>query len=319
MSKTRITAEPGVPLVIISREFTAPREQVFRAYTEPDLLVRWLGPRDLTLTVERYEVCDGGRWRYVHADSGGGTYGFHGVFHGEPSPERITQTFEYEGAPGHVKLDAITFTSTVNGTLVETVSAFPSVADRDAMVASGMERGVTDSDARLEELLASLPASYCHPDDLPAGRPTSLDRLDALTGPWEMEAIFDAGYFGPGSAEVTARGGRTTFEWVQGRFFLIQRFVAENPVAPSGIAIIGAGQEPGTFQQHYYDSRGVTRVYQMSLDNGVWRLWRDAPGFCQRYTGRISDGGKTITGAWEKSTDGREWAHDFRLTYIKED
>lgn len=319
MSKTQITADPGVPLITISREFGAPRELVFRAHTEPDLLVRWLGPRDLTLTVDRYEVRDGGRWRYVHADADGSTYGFHGVFHGEPSAERITQTFEYEGAPGHVKLDTITFTPTSNGTFVETVFAFPSVADRDAMVAAGMERGVRDADERLDELLTSLPASSPYPGDLPDGRPASLDRLDALVGQWGVEATFDAGYFGPDSAKVTARDGRTTFEWAQGRFFLIQRFDVENPpAAPSGIAIIGAGPELGTFEQHYYDSRGVTRVYQMSLDNGIWRLWREAPGFWQRYTGRISDDGKTITGAWEKSADGREWSHDFGLIYIRE-
>jgi hypothetical protein len=159
-----------------------------------------------------------------------------------------------------------------------------------------------------------------HPDspgDVPAGRPLSLDRLDALIGRWEMEATFDAGYFGPGSAAIAQRGGRTTFEWLEGRFFLTQRFVTEHPAAPSGIAIIGAGAEPETFTQHYYDSRGVARIYQMTLDGGVWRLWRDAPGFWQRYTGMISGDGNRITGAWEGSADGREWKHDFGLSYIK--
>ena len=132
-----------------------------------------------------------------------------------------------------------------------------------------------------------------------------------------MEATFEAGYFGPGSPAMTNRGGRTTFEWLDGRFFLTQRFVTAHPAAPSGIAIIGAGPRPDTFTQHYYDSRGVTRVYQMTLNGNRWELWRQAPGFWQRYTGRISDDGNTITGAWEGSADGQEWKHDFGLTYVK--
>jgi hypothetical protein len=135
----------------------------------------------------------------------------------------------------------------------------------------------------------------------------------------EKEASCAAGYFGPGTPPITGRGGRTTFEWLEGRFFLTQRFVSEHPAAPSGIAIIGAGAGPQTFEQHYYDSRGVGRVYQMSLDGRVWKLWREELGFWQCYTGQISDDGTTIKGAWEGSADGHEWKHDFGLTYIKVD
>ena len=156
------------------------------------------------------------------------------------------------------------------------------------------------------------------PGDIPAERPASLDRLDVLIGQWEMEASFEVGFFGPGTPPITGRG-RTTFEWLEGRFFLTQRFVNEHPAAPSGITIIGAGADPETFEQHYYDSRGVVRVYQMSLGGGVWKLWREAPGFWQRYTGQIAEDGATIKGAWEASADGREWKHDFGLTYIKVD
>jgi uncharacterized protein YndB with AHSA1/START domain len=154
MSKTQITAEPGMPQIIVTREFDAPRDLVFRAYTDPDLLEQWLGPRDLALTVERYDTRDGGRWRYIHTDYEGNSYAFHGVFHGDPSPEAIVQTFEFEGAPGHVKLDTTMLEQRDGKTLVRTVSAFPSVQDRDAMIASGTERGVHHSAERLEELLA---------------------------------------------------------------------------------------------------------------------------------------------------------------------
>ena len=156
MSKTAITAEPGIPVIVITREFGAPRELVFRAHTDPDLLARWLGPRDLTTTVDRYEARNGGSWRYTQSDAQGNSYGFHGVFHGDPSPDAIVQTFEFEGAPGHVCLQTATLAERAGKTLLRTVSAFQSVADRDAMLASGMERGVHDSGERLAELLAQL-------------------------------------------------------------------------------------------------------------------------------------------------------------------
>ncbi len=158
MSKTVITAEPGMPQIIISREFDAPRDLLLRAHTDPDLLVQWLGPRDLAMTIDRYEARDGGTWRYIHKDTEGNEFGFHGVFHGTPSLDVIVQTFEFEGAPGHVKLDTTTLEQRGARTLVRTVSSFQSVEDRDAMIASGMERGVRDSGDRLAELLAKQQA-----------------------------------------------------------------------------------------------------------------------------------------------------------------
>jgi uncharacterized protein YndB with AHSA1/START domain len=158
MGKTQIIAEPGMPQIIVTREFDAPRELLFRAHTDPELLAQWLGPRDLTMAVDQYEVRDGGKWRYVSTDAAGNEYGFHGVFHGNPSPDGIVQTFEFEGWPGRVALDTVTLQERDGKTLVRSVSSFQSVEDRDGMVASGMERGVRDSNERLEELLAKLQA-----------------------------------------------------------------------------------------------------------------------------------------------------------------
>jgi uncharacterized protein YndB with AHSA1/START domain len=158
MGNTQITAEPGMPQIIITREFDAPRDLVFRAHTDPELLAQWLGPRDLTMTVDQYDVRDGGKWRYVSKDSAGNEYGFHGVFHGTPSPDGIVQTFEFEGVPGHVALDTLTLQERDGKTLLRSVSSFQSVEDRDGMVASDMERGVRESDERLGELLAKLQA-----------------------------------------------------------------------------------------------------------------------------------------------------------------
>jgi hypothetical protein len=163
----------------------------------------------------------------------------------------------------------------------------------------------------------SNPAAPPGPADVPAGRPEALDGLDVLVGQWQMEASFAAGSFGPGTAATTQRGGLTIFEWLDGRYFLIQRFVVDHPAAPSGIAIIGPGGPAGPLEQHYYDSRGVARVYQASLDGGTWKLWREAPGFWQRYSGRVSPDGMVIAGAWEASADGRDWSRDFGLTYFK--
>jgi uncharacterized protein YndB with AHSA1/START domain len=158
MSNTQITAEPGIPQIIIEREFDAPRDLVFRAYTDPELVVQWLGPRDLTMKIEEYDVRDGGKWRYISTDADGNEYGFHGVFHGTPSPEGTVQTFEFEGMPGHVTLDTMTLVERDGRTLVRTVSSFQSIEDRDGMVASGMEHGVHDSHERLTELLSKMQA-----------------------------------------------------------------------------------------------------------------------------------------------------------------
>lgn len=156
MSKTQITAEAGIPQIIIEREFDAPRDLVFRAFTDPELIVQWLGPRDLTMRIEKYDVRDGGRWRYVSTDADGNEYGFHGLFHGTPSPDGTVQTFEFEGMPGHVTLETLTLSERHGRTLVRTVSSFQSVEDRDGMVQSGMERGVHDSHERLTELLTTM-------------------------------------------------------------------------------------------------------------------------------------------------------------------
>jgi uncharacterized protein YndB with AHSA1/START domain len=158
MPKTEITAEPGSPLVTITRTFDAPRDLVFRAYTEPALLEQWLGPRGLTTVVETYDTRAGGKWRYVQTSPDGGTHAFHGVFHGDPAPAAIVQTFEYEGVPGHVKMDSVTLTEEDGKTHVRTVASFQSVEDRDAMVAAGMEWGIREGDERLAELLAKLQA-----------------------------------------------------------------------------------------------------------------------------------------------------------------
>jgi uncharacterized protein YndB with AHSA1/START domain len=159
MAKTIIVAPPDQQHILISREFAASREFLFRAHTEPDLLVQWLGPRDLTMTIDRLEVRDGGRWRYTHRDADGNEHGFRGVFHGDPSPAGIVQTFEYEGMPGHVSLETLTFEAGNGTTVIRSNSVYQSVEDRDAMIASGMESGLNEGYDRLDELIARASAA----------------------------------------------------------------------------------------------------------------------------------------------------------------
>ena len=156
MARTQIVAEPGTPFIEITREFDAPRELLFRAHTDPALLVQWLGPRALTTTVEHFDVRHGGTWRYTSRDADGNEYGFRGDFHGTPTPDGIVQTFEFEGMPGHVSLETLTFEERGDRTLLRAKAVFQSVEDRDQMVASGMEQGVTEGYERLDELIARL-------------------------------------------------------------------------------------------------------------------------------------------------------------------
>jgi hypothetical protein len=145
----------------------------------------------------------------------------------------------------------------------------------------------------------------------------SLQALAPLVGEWTMVPTFK----GVPPAEA---GARVSFEWLPGERFLIERWEVPVPEAPDGIAIIGADPaSEGTYLQHYFDSRGVARVYKMSLKEGIWKLWRDEPDFSpldfsQRYTGTFGDDGKTIAGAWEIRHDAKTWEHDFDLTYTKE-
>ena len=145
---------------------------------------------------------------------------------------------------------------------------------------------------------------------------TSLAALEPLVGEWILLAAFD-------ETPPTDVGARVRFEWLPGGQFLIERWEVPVPEAPDGIALIGADPEnEGRYLQHYFDTRGVARVYRMSFEDGVWKLWRDEPDFTpldfsQRYAGTFSADGTTIAGTWEICHDGKTWEHDFDLTYTK--
>jgi uncharacterized protein YndB with AHSA1/START domain len=158
-NKTIITVEPGRQELFITREFDAPRELVFKAYTDPEIYAQWLGPRGLTTTFETFEPVSGGRYRFIQKDKDGNEFAFHGVNHEVTAPERIIGTFEFEGLPesGHVVLETSRFEALPgNRTRVMSQSVYQSVSDRDGMVQSGMERGVNEGYERLDEILEKL-------------------------------------------------------------------------------------------------------------------------------------------------------------------
>ena len=146
-------------------------------------------------------------------------------------------------------------------------------------------------------------------------RADALGRLDVFVGEWVIEARF------PGDQPTAEEGarGRSRFGWDLGRQYLVQRTEVPVPEAPDSLTIVSANPETGAYTQHYYDSRGTTRLYAMTLDDRVWTLTRESPDFspldfAQRFTGTFSADATTISGAWETRLD-RDWRHDFALIY----
>jgi len=156
MEKTEYVIEPGKQEITITRIFEAPRELVFKAFTDPKVVAQWFGPREYTTTIDKMEARPGGLWRFVQRDQSGNEFAFHGVHHDMVAPERIVATFEFEGVPGHVLLQTVTFEPLGGKTRMVEQLVYQSVADRDGMVAAGMQRGSDDSMDRLAELLANM-------------------------------------------------------------------------------------------------------------------------------------------------------------------
>ena len=153
--KTQIIAEPGKQELFIIREFDAPRELVFRAHVDPDIFVKWIGPRDMTMEIDIFESRNGGTYRYINRDKNGNVYAFRGVNHEVLPPERIINTFEFEMWQGHVALGTLKLEELPgNRTKLVSQSVFQSVEDRDGMIRGGMEGGVNDGYERLDEILA---------------------------------------------------------------------------------------------------------------------------------------------------------------------
>jgi hypothetical protein len=138
----------------------------------------------------------------------------------------------------------------------------------------------------------------------------ALKQLEPLLGEWALAATSPDGEPWPGEA-------RASFEWHQSGAHLIARTTVDVPGAPNTVSIVGCDATNGTYFQLYSDDRGVCRVYQMSIGDGEWKLWREGAPFPQRFTGKISEDGEKISGRWEKAEDGTNYTTDFYLTYTR--
>ena len=136
--------------------FDAPRDRVFAVYADPALIAEWWGPRGATTVVDHMDVRPGGGWRLLSRNSDGSEAAFQGTYREVDAPERIVQTFEWEGMPGYVSVETASFEELGDRTKVTTTSLFHTTEERDGMLASGMERGLNDTYARLDEILAGL-------------------------------------------------------------------------------------------------------------------------------------------------------------------
>lgn len=145
--------------------------------------------------------------------------------------------------------------------------------------------------------------------DQPTAR-DALQKLEPLVGQWSLTAIGPDGEAWPGK-------GRTTFYWHDSGAHLIQQTTLSVPGAPDSLSILGCDAANDTYYQLYSDNRGVCRVFEMSIGNGEWRLWRDGAPFPQRFTGRFEDSERTIVGRWEKAEDGTNFALDFELVFSR--
>lgn len=151
-----ITAPEGLPFIDIEREFDAPVTAVFNAHRDPELVKQWLGPDGYEMTIERWDFVTQGGYRYVHTNPEGESFAFNGVFHSVRENEFAIQTFEFEGYPDVVAIESATFEDLGGGrSRLKIHSVYPDVASRDGMVASGMETGLREGYARLDELVAA--------------------------------------------------------------------------------------------------------------------------------------------------------------------
>jgi uncharacterized protein YndB with AHSA1/START domain len=153
IAETTIEADPKVPVIRMSRDFNGTPEQLFRAHTDPALFAQWVGPDAMETRVVEWDARSGGSWRYVSTRNGE-EYGFRGCFH-EVRPDRIVQTFTFEGQPDGVALETLWFEDLGRGrSRLRTQTLVDSFESRDAWLASGMEVGVNEGYAALEEMLA---------------------------------------------------------------------------------------------------------------------------------------------------------------------
>jgi len=207
--------------LVSTHVFDAPRELVWKAWTNPKLIPRWWGPRKYSTVVEKMDVRPGGTWRFVQRDAEGNEFGFHGEYLEVVPPERIVETFEYEGMPGHVLTESAVFEEVRGKTKVTQKSVFATVEDLEGMLASGMEEGARETIERFAELVEEPKGSGGQPKKAPAKGRAQKNELvitrifnappervwKALTDPREMRQWWGPKGFTAPSLSVDLRVG----------------------------------------------------------------------------------------------------------------
>jgi hypothetical protein len=140
-------------------------------------------------------------------------------------------------------------------------------------------------------------------------RNPALQPLSILVGEWDA--------VGSHPSLPDPLHGHTSFEWLEGGAFLRMYSEINEPGVPTGIAILGSDDSAETYFMLYFDERGVSRKYEVTLQDNIWKIWRNAPEFSQRFTGTLADNGNTIIGVWEMLEDGSTWKRDLELTYTR--
>jgi uncharacterized protein YndB with AHSA1/START domain len=184
MDDYKITAPPGMPMVLITQTIHAPRELVFKTITDPLQIPKWWGPERFKTRVINMAVMPGGTWRFLQLDEQGKEYGFHGVYHNVRIPEHLVYTSEFEGVPDHVTLYSEDLTEQDGMTIITTKILFPSVEDRDQMIQWGMEEGTSAMTNRLNDLLAS--------SGIPERKDISMEKHEERNGCISISRIFEA-------------------------------------------------------------------------------------------------------------------------------
>jgi hypothetical protein len=147
----------------------------------------------------------------------------------------------------------------------------------------------------------------------PSNSNLALDQLAPFIGEWDIEISSMSFREDPSAVER----GHSSFTWLEAGAFLLQHSEISASDFPRSVAVMGPDEEAGIYSMLYSDSRGVSRIYRMTFSGGIWTLWRDFPGFSQRFQGTFSEDGRIITAYWERSSDGSSWERDFDVTYTK--
>ncbi len=298
--------------ILITRDFDAPRRLVYKAWTTPELVKRWWTAGRGEMTVAEIDLRVGGRWRYAMRSNQGFEVAFHGEYQELVPDVRIVSTEVYEGAPNAQALDTVTFAELDGRTTLTIRVQHSSRANRDAQLNSGMEEGLQEALDLLEQTAISLRSGPPNPEESAAANP-ALRELGVLVGDWEIEISGAA--FLP-SPEDKAHG-HVRFEWIEGGAVLAMRQGAEADGPPAATFVIGRDETDRRYKALYSDTRGVSRVYDMSFSEGVWKLWRDTDDFSQRFEGTVDPDQQVIAGVWEKAVGDGEWEHDFDLKYTR--